>query len=88
MYQTLSRRCFYPDSSDEEALRQGVVIEMWAGQGNEQGLARDPKPGITGQKGEVASLALVSTARTEERLAGRSRSPLRDAAVRFPVSKH
>lgn len=88
MYQSLSRRCFYPDIPDEEALRQGVVIEIWAGQGNEQGMVRDPKPGITGQKGEVASLVLVSTAVMEERLAGRRWSPLRDAPVRFPVSKH
>lgn len=45
---------------------------MWAGQRNEQGMVRDLKPGITGQKGEVASLVLMSTAVKEERLAGRS----------------
>lgn len=61
---------------------------MWVGQRNEQGMVRDPKPGIMGQKGEVASLVLVSTAIMEERLVGRSWSPLRDAPARFPVSKH
>lgn len=62
-----------PDSSDEETLTQGLVIQIWAGQGN-TGMVRDLKPGITGQPEVIPAelLELVSTVVTGERLAGRS----------------
>ena len=56
LYQSLSRIVY--TSSGAKALMKELVTEKWAGQGNQQGAVRDPKPGVTTRQPHEAALGL------------------------------
>ena len=39
-------------------MMKELVTETWAGQGNQQGAVRDPKPGVTTRQPHEAALGL------------------------------